>query len=138
MISAYWKRRIVNQIVDRDRQAICAARDEGSDFRFKGRESAAVLDDKLPVDVHLGGMRHRAKTKDDSLRQEMIGDDDLPFIPGPTDVITKLLAFIQVVVGCGNRHWNRLLQRALKPLVCESSAMIQSKLPDPVQINEFS
>ena len=123
---------MVHNIVDCDGQAIFAGACERIDLGLERRKSPCVLDDKLSIEIDAGRMRHGAKTQHHSLRKDMVGDDDLPFIPDPPDVVAKFRPLVQIVVGSRNRHRDRLLQRVPKPFLCKSRAVIKLKVPDPV------
>src|SRR5260370_16339862 len=92
------KRAMVYNSVDRDRQEIFAGACECIDLCLERRKSPFVLCDQLPIEIDFGGMCHGAKAKYDSLREEMIRDDDLPFVPDPANVIAERRPLIQVVV----------------------------------------
>ena len=74
-------------------------------------------------------MRHGAKAQQDSLRGEMIGDDDLPFVPGPTNVISNVLPSCEKVFG--HRRF-----RVLLPQVHQNS-LLGSRAKSKVWFDEI-
>src|SRR5579875_2019555 len=95
LILAYWQGSMIDDIVDRDGQAIFARVCECVDFCLKRRESSFVFDDKLSVEIYSSDMRHGTKTQDDSFVEEVLRNDDLPLIPGPPDMIAKFGTLVE-------------------------------------------
>src|SRR5579875_3338363 len=109
LILTYRKGSMIDDVVDRDGQAIFARVCECVDFRLERRKSPFVFDDKLPVEIHSGDMRHRTKTQYKPLLEAMPGNSDLSFIPDPANMVTKSGSLVEIIVRSGHRHRNSLL-----------------------------